>query len=107
MKGLGFFPSLRALFISNLSWASKVIGPNKSTGFYILPRAENKAAIVYKGQGKDTCKAIRIKGQYGRIAQEGMKEHKRTSSWTRGLLSPEGLEEHLSTIVPKISQEKS
>jgi hypothetical protein len=30
-----------------------------------------------------------------------------TSSWTRGLLSPEGLEEHLSTIMPKISQEKS
>jgi hypothetical protein len=54
MKGLGFLPSLRALFISNLSWPSKVTGLNKSTGFYILPQAENKAATVYKGQGKDT-----------------------------------------------------
>jgi hypothetical protein len=56
MKGLGFFPSQRALLISNLSWASEVIGPNKSTGFYILPRAENKAVTVYKGQGKIRAK---------------------------------------------------
>jgi hypothetical protein len=40
---------------------SKVTGPNKFTGFYILPRAENKAATVYTGQGKDICKVIRIK----------------------------------------------
>jgi hypothetical protein len=30
----------------------------------------------------------------------------RTSTWTRGLLSPEELEEYLSTIVPKLLQEK-
>jgi hypothetical protein len=30
----------------------------------------------------------------------------RTSSWTRGLLSPEEQEEYLSTIVPRLSQEK-
>jgi hypothetical protein len=29
-----------------------------------------------------------------------------TSLWTRGLLSPEEREEYLSTIVPKLSQEK-
>jgi hypothetical protein len=75
-------------------------------GFYILPRAENKAATAYKGQGKDTCKVIRIKsnvdnsiGVYTRAQC--------TPSWTQGLLSPEDLEEHLSTIVPRVSQEKS
>jgi hypothetical protein len=30
-------------------------------GFYILPKAGNKAATTYKGQGKDTCKVVRIK----------------------------------------------
>jgi hypothetical protein len=29
-----------------------------------------------------------------------------TSLWTRGLLSPEEREEYLSTIMPKLSQEK-
>jgi hypothetical protein len=38
----------------------KVKAPNKFTGFYILPRAENKAVIVYIGQGKDICKVIKI-----------------------------------------------
>jgi hypothetical protein len=39
----------------------KVKAPNKFMGFYILPRAENKAATVYTGQGKDICKVIKIK----------------------------------------------
>jgi hypothetical protein len=30
-------------------------------GFYILPREENNAVIVYTGQGKDICKVIKIK----------------------------------------------
>jgi hypothetical protein len=40
-----------------------------------LPRAGNKAATSYKGQGKDTCKVIRIKEQYGRAALECIKGH--------------------------------
>jgi hypothetical protein len=31
----------------------------------------------------------------------------RTSSWTRGLLSPEERKEYVSTIVPRLSQEKN
>jgi hypothetical protein len=62
MKKLGFFPSQRTLFISNLSWAStKLQVQINLRAFYILPRAGNKAAITYKGHGKDTCKVIRIK----------------------------------------------
>jgi hypothetical protein len=38
----------------------KVEAPNKFMGFYILPRAENKAVTVYTGQGKDICKATKI-----------------------------------------------
>jgi hypothetical protein len=47
MKGLGFFPNWGPLLISKLSWAQQVIGPNKSTGFYILPQAGHKAAATY------------------------------------------------------------
>jgi hypothetical protein len=63
-------------------------------GFYILPRAGNKAATAYKGQGKDTCKVIRIK-------IEVYKRAPHTPSWTRGLLSFEDLGKQLSTIVPR------
>jgi hypothetical protein len=54
MKELGFFPSQRALFIINFHGPQQVKGPNKSTGFYILPRVENKTATSYQGQGKGT-----------------------------------------------------
>jgi hypothetical protein len=70
-------------------------------GFYILPRAENKAATAYQGQGKDTCIVISA------MWMNSVGVCQRTSSWTRGLLSPEDLEEYLSTIVPRILQEKS
>jgi hypothetical protein len=63
MKELRFLPSQRALFISKLSWASQIKGPNTSTGFFILPREEDKAAIVYQRQ--ETCVVIRRKLQYG------------------------------------------
>jgi hypothetical protein len=39
----------------------KVKAPNKFTGFYILPRAKNKAVTIYTGQGKDICKVIKLK----------------------------------------------
>jgi hypothetical protein len=41
-----------------------------------------------------------------RTALDYIKKSQSTPSWTRGLLSPEDLEEHLSTIVPRVSQEK-
>jgi hypothetical protein len=55
MKELGFFP-IQTCFIYNqtIMGLSKIKGPKTSMGFYILPRAEDKAAIVYQRQ--DTCK---------------------------------------------------
>jgi hypothetical protein len=55
---------------------SKVTGPNKSTGFYISPQAENKVVTTYKGQGKDTCKVIRIKSNVDETTLDYIKDHK-------------------------------
>jgi hypothetical protein len=81
---------------------SKIKGPNKSTGFYILPRAENKTATAYQGQGKDTCIDIRRKSAMWTNSVEVCQRAQRTSSWTRGLLSLEEREEYLKHNHAKI-----
>jgi hypothetical protein len=69
-----------------------------------LPRAEDMTATTYQGQ--DTCVAVRRKVEYGRKSVEVCQGAQRISSWTRGLISSEELEEYLSTIVPRLLQEK-
>jgi hypothetical protein len=73
-------------------------------GFYFLPRAEDMTATTYQGQ--DTCVVVRRKMEYGQKSVEVCQEAQRISSWTRGLISSEELEKYLSTIVPRLLQEK-
>jgi hypothetical protein len=85
---------------------SKLKGPNKSMGFYILPRAENKTATTYQGQGKNTYIVIRRKSAMWMNSVEVCQRAQCTSSWTPGLLSPEEREEYLNHNHPRLPQEK-